>query len=184
MNMEMLTVLDENGIPTGEVLSRKEIHRQGLWHEAILVAIINEQNKVLMQQRSQEKDKFPGLWDLTVAGHVPAAEIPIDTVFSEMMEEMGLVLPKRTKLSELKHIKTFRDQRIIADDFIENQFYNLYVAHANVDPAKIIMQEDEVQQLKLLSLFEVQKFAKEGLCHPRTQWIDFVKTHASRSAFR
>lgn len=40
--MELIDVLDENGIKTGEVLSRDEVHKRGLWHRAIVVAIVNE----------------------------------------------------------------------------------------------------------------------------------------------
>ena len=42
MSTELLDVLDEDGIFTGEVLSRDEIHKRGLWHRAIVVAIVNE----------------------------------------------------------------------------------------------------------------------------------------------
>ena len=47
--MEMIDILDENGIKTGKVLSRKEIHKKGFWHRAIVVAIINEKNEILLQ---------------------------------------------------------------------------------------------------------------------------------------
>ena len=53
---EMIDVLDENGIKTGEVLSRSEIHKRGLWHRLIVVAVINEKNEILMQQRSKNKE--------------------------------------------------------------------------------------------------------------------------------
>ena len=49
MNEEMIDVLDEYGIKTGEILSRKEIHKRGLWHRAIVLAIINENNDILLQ---------------------------------------------------------------------------------------------------------------------------------------
>ena len=59
--MELLDVLDENGIKPGEVLSRDEVHKKGLWHRIIVVAIIDGQNKILMQQRSANKDKNPNM---------------------------------------------------------------------------------------------------------------------------
>lgn len=33
--MELIDVLDENGVKTGEVVSREEVHKKGLWHRAI-----------------------------------------------------------------------------------------------------------------------------------------------------
>lgn len=49
MKEKLLDVLDENGIKTGNILSRKEVHKRGLWHRIIVVAIINEKNEILMQ---------------------------------------------------------------------------------------------------------------------------------------
>lgn len=72
---EMIDVLDENGIKTGEILSRKEIHKKGLWHKIIVVAIIDENNQILMQQRSYKKVTGPGKWDISAAGHVSARSI-------------------------------------------------------------------------------------------------------------
>ena len=59
MAKELIDVLDENGMHTGEVLARDEIHKRGLWHRAIVVAIINENNEILLQQRSEKKEKNP-----------------------------------------------------------------------------------------------------------------------------
>lgn len=61
MKEELLDVLDENGIKTGQVLPRREVHKKGLWHRIIVVAIVNEKNEILLQQRSANKDKNPGM---------------------------------------------------------------------------------------------------------------------------
>ena len=45
MREELLDVLDSNGIKTGEILPRKEVHKKGLWHRIIVVAIVNEKMK-------------------------------------------------------------------------------------------------------------------------------------------
>lgn len=64
---EMIDVLDENGVKTGEVLSRKEVHKRGLWHRVVTIAIIDENNQILMQQRSYKKDTDAGKWDISAA---------------------------------------------------------------------------------------------------------------------
>ena len=94
-NTEMLEVLNENGVGTGRPETRENIHRQGLWHRAILVAIINDDNRILIQKRSQNKEKFPGLWDLSVAGHVPFGHDSVSCAASEVMEKVGIMLPKK-----------------------------------------------------------------------------------------
>ena len=63
MSKELIDVLDENGVKTGEILSREEIHKKGLWHRAIVVAIVNDKNEILLQQRS-EKMRECGIFQL------------------------------------------------------------------------------------------------------------------------
>ncbi|MCI9434495.1 MAG: NUDIX domain-containing protein [Bacilli bacterium] len=71
---ELIDVLDENGILTGEVLPRSEVHKRGLWHRSIAVAIVNEKNEILLQQRSATKEKNAGMWDISVAGHISSGQ--------------------------------------------------------------------------------------------------------------
>ena len=71
---ELIDVLDENGVKTGEILPRSEIHKKGLWHRAIVVAIINENNEILLQQRSANKEKNANMWDISVAGHISSGQ--------------------------------------------------------------------------------------------------------------
>lgn len=90
--MEFLDVLDENGIRTGESLSRDEIHKRGLWHRAIVVAIVNDKNEVLMQQRSANKEKNANLWDISVAGHLSSGQDSLMAAAREINEEVSINL--------------------------------------------------------------------------------------------
>ena len=45
---EYIDLLNEDGVKTGEILTRKEVHAKGLWHRAIVIAIINEKNEILL----------------------------------------------------------------------------------------------------------------------------------------
>lgn len=90
--MELIDVLDENGIFTGEVLPRNEIHKRGLWHRAIVVAIVNENNQILLQQRSENKEKNAGMWDISVAGHISAGQDALSAAAREINEEVSVLL--------------------------------------------------------------------------------------------
>ena len=90
MMEEMIDVLDENGVKTGEVVTRKEVHKKGLWHRIIVVAIIDNNNQLLMQQRSYQKDTNPGKWDISVAGHVSAGQTSLEAAIREVEEEVGI----------------------------------------------------------------------------------------------
>ena len=46
---EYFDILDENGKKTGKTKLRKEVHKDGDWHKAVHVWIINDKNEILLQ---------------------------------------------------------------------------------------------------------------------------------------
>jgi isopentenyldiphosphate isomerase len=82
---ELVAVVDsETGDVIGEV-DRVVAHRDGIWHASIHVWVVDEAGQILLQQRSFEKDQFPGMWDISAAGHIGAGT----DGFEEVAEELG-----------------------------------------------------------------------------------------------
>ena len=50
---ELIDVLNEDGTKTGKVVTRKEVHEKGLWHRIVVIAVIDKEGHLLMQQRSK-----------------------------------------------------------------------------------------------------------------------------------
>lgn len=71
---ELIDVLDLFGIKTGIVKEKSQIKKDGNYHRAIAVLIINEKNEILMQKRSSNKKVYPNLWSIFVKGHVRSNE--------------------------------------------------------------------------------------------------------------
>ncbi|MBD8014932.1 MULTISPECIES: NUDIX hydrolase [Planococcus] len=91
METEKLRVYDEHGNPQG-IETRQAVHEQGLWHETFhcwMVGRRNNRDTVYLQLRSEAKKDFPGLFDITAAGHLLADETVEDGV-REVKEELGL----------------------------------------------------------------------------------------------
>lgn len=81
---EFFDVLNENGEYINEIASRDECHKKGLWHRAVVVFIVsNDNKKVLLQQRSSTKKLWPNLWDITAGGHVLSNELGYQAVIRE-----------------------------------------------------------------------------------------------------
>ena len=179
-NEELLEVLNENGVGTGRPETRKNVHLQGLWHRAIIVAIVNQDNQILIQKRSKNKEKFPGLWDLSVAGHVPFGHDSVSCAASETMEEIGYMLPKVVQLRDFRFMTSFRNQLSISDTFIENQFYDFFIYNAEIDPSKIHVQKEEVEEVKFVTAYEIKTMAEQGLFHPRTEWINVLYNYITK----
>ena len=67
-------------MPTGEVVERSVAHSKGILHRTAHVWIIRKVEgrwQVLLQKRSMENDSYPGLYDTSSAGHIPAGEEPL-----------------------------------------------------------------------------------------------------------
>ena len=155
---ELIDVLNENGLLTGEVLPRSEVHKRGLWHRAIVVAIVNEKNEILLQQRSEKKEKNAGMWDISVAGHISAGQDSLSAAAREINEEVSVLLGYRTEIKDFRYMYCFRKEQKFRDDFIERQFYDFFILRTSgVDDRTLYFQQDEVQAVKFVDLSTIQK---------------------------
>ncbi len=142
---EQFDVLDNQGNPTGKIKLRCDVHKDGDWHRAVHVWIMNSQGQFLIQKRSPQKDSDPNRWDISVAGHISAGETSIDTVVKEVWEEIGTHLKK----SDFKYLFTTISQSVQKNGmFINNEFDDVYLAKLDLDISKIVLQKEEVVEVK------------------------------------
>ncbi len=155
--MELIDVLDVNGIKTGEVLSREDVHKRGLWHRIIVVAIIDGQNKILMQQRSANKDKNPNMWDISVTGHISAGQDSLSAAYREINEEVSVDLGYKVDIKDFRYMFSYRKEQRVNENHFDRQYYDFFVLRKpKIELNKIKFQESEVQQLKLVTISELQ----------------------------
>ena len=86
---EIFDVVDENDRVISQA-SRHEVHRRKLRHRAVHVFVFNRRGDLFLQKRSRWKDKHPGLWDSSAAGHVNAGDTFEATAPREIREELGV----------------------------------------------------------------------------------------------
>ncbi len=89
MKKEYLEVVNDRD----EIVSlkeRAEIHRLNLPHRAVHILIFNAAGELFLQKRSLAKDRNPGLWDSSAAGHVDIGESYAACARRELAEELGV----------------------------------------------------------------------------------------------
>lgn len=151
---ELIDVLDETGAPTGQRKSKAEIHRDGDWHRAAHVWIVTRDGRVLLQKRSRAKENWPGLWDVSVAGHVSAGETAVEAAIREAREEIGI------ELNELRPIGTVREQCVLNDGtYLDNEIHEIFVCRRDVDPASLRLDPDEVESVALAAPDELERYS-------------------------
>ncbi len=151
--MELLDVLDENGNYTGEVKERKFIHDNGLWHIHVGVWIMNKKGELLFQKRSKQKKINPEKWTRT-SGHVDSGETPLNAVQRETCEEIGVKIP----LDNFELLNIDKEEVYISDQQIVNRhFVYSYFALVDYKIEDYTMQEEEVSDLKYITIEEMEK---------------------------
>jgi len=93
IKMEILDVVDERGDPTGETVEREKAHEEGIMHRTSHVWLLRKKQgkvQVLLQKRSEAKESFPGCYDVSSAGHIPAGMGFIESAIREVQEELGI----------------------------------------------------------------------------------------------
>jgi 16S rRNA (adenine1518-N6/adenine1519-N6)-dimethyltransferase len=115
---ERFSVVDEKDRPIGEV-PRVEVHANNLLHRAVHILVFDDHGRLFLQKRSPWKDRHPGTWDSSAAGHVDAGEEYDQTAARELEEELGLRVPLT------------RIGRLPASDRTGYEFIQVYRGQAN-----------------------------------------------------
>ena len=151
--IELLDVLTPDGAFTGITKAKRDVHRDGDWHRASHVWIHSEHG-VLLQRRALCKESWPGLWDISVAGHIDAGESAVDAAIRETREEIGLTITG----DDLQHLGTLRYQCVVRPDFIENEFHEVYLVRRFLDLSALALDADEVMEVRWVRLHELAQY--------------------------
>ena len=151
-SMELLDVVDENGMPTGAVVSREKAHAEGIRHRTSHVWLARKRNgnvEILLQKRCRTKDSWPGCYDISSAGHIPAGVDFIPSALRELREELGV----EAKPEEL----IFCGNRNISSDsvfhgrpFRDRQYSRVFALWR--DQVKFQIQKEEIDSVRWMEL--------------------------------
>ncbi len=89
---EIFDVVNENDEKIGKN-TRSSVHVNNLRHRAVHLFIFNRHGELVLQKRSHLKDKHPGVWDSSAAGHLDADETYDAAAARELVEEIGVDVP-------------------------------------------------------------------------------------------
>ena len=143
MSKEYFDILDEKGNKTGKTKLRSEVHRDGDWHKAVHIWIINNNGDILLQRRCATKDSNPNMLDISSAGHLSAGDDSLSGAIRELKEELNLDV----KPSELQYIKTIKRSSKYTETFINNEFDDLYILRTNKSIEDMKYQEEEISEI-------------------------------------
>lgn len=162
--MELLDIVDENGIPTGAVIDRKTAHRKGIRHRTAHLWLLRRregQVQVLLQKRSMEKDSYPGCYDISSAGHIPAGADFIPSALRELREELGLqARPEELILCGVRRFEY--ESAFHGSPFHDNQVSRVYALWRDVEPEALTLQKEEVERVDWMDYDRCVQGVSEG----------------------
>lgn len=135
MSDELIDIYNEENKPLFGVQKMKsEAHRKGLWHRASHVWIYNSKGEILLQLRAKNKEFWPNMWDISVAGHIGSGEDQLSATVRETEEEVGL--------------------RIMPDDL--DYYYAFYLK----DGYRVLFEFEDNNNLLLVNIGSRNDYAK------------------------
>ena len=146
--MELWDMYNSNGCKTGIIKKRTDILKKGEYHLGAEIWIINDESEILIQKRSSNKEVLPNMWGLTT-GCMIIGEDTLDGAIREVKEEIGMSLKK----DEFSCIT-----RILRSDMI----WDVYFVHKHVDLSKLVLQTEEVSDVKLVSVQQFKDMLSAG----------------------
>ncbi len=108
----------------------------------------DKHNRILIEKRSVEEDRFPGMW-AQVGGAVRTGDTSKMTVFKECKEELNYDVEEKN----LFYIGSYIRTKDIVDVWMVNQ---------DIDLDTLRLQEDEVAEVKLVTFKEFDKMIENG----------------------
>lgn len=152
---EYLDVVDENGMPTGETVERSVAHREGFPHRTSHLWLVRKRDgriQVLLQKRAMTKS-FPGCYDISSAGHIPAGQDYYPSAIRELKEELGLTA-KESELILCGDMKIVWDDVFFGIPYHDRQYTKVLLLWADVEEDQLTLQKEEVDGVLWIDLQE------------------------------
>lgn len=162
---EFLDIVDETGQPTGEIVDRETAHAKGVLHRTSHVWLARRKNgkvQILLQKRAKHKSSFPGCYDISSAGHIPAGDSYEISALRELKEELGVQ-------AEEKDLIYCGDRKVIWDDvffgkpFHDRQISRVFLLWLDREESEFTIQEEEVDSVLWMDFEQCYAGVQNGL---------------------
>ncbi len=156
--MEYFDLYDKNGKQLNKIKLRSEVHRDGDWHYAVDIWILNNRRELLLQKRSKQKESFPNLWEVSCSGHISSGEDSKTSALREIKEELGLDIEEKA----LKFIFKAKDSSITnKGTFINNEFKDVYLIKKDIELHELKLDLLEVSEVKFISIEDLKQHIED-----------------------
>jgi isopentenyldiphosphate isomerase len=153
---EMFDIVDLDGNPTWEVVSRNMAHTLGLLHRVIHIHFYDIHGNIYFQKRSKDRQHFPGMLHFAIWWHVSAWISIEETISAEALEELGIHLDQSKLLFIwLFHQKVDHPQHGHCD----NELCFDYIYLFDGDISQFVYSDKSVDGIEKISIADLEKLS-------------------------
>lgn len=146
--MEYRELYDDERNKVGKSILKGEKVPKGYYYNVVSISIENDEGKCLIQKRSEIKG---GNWAFT-SGHPKNGETSKEGIISEVKEELGIDI----SCYELIPYHTLKQ---------DHSFVDFYHINMTVDLNDIILQEEEVEDVRFATIEEIEELINQNKFH-------------------
>lgn len=176
--MKLLNIVDENDNIIGTE-ERKVIHEKGLLHREVHVWFVTPDNQIIFQHRSKNKDTFPDLLDISIAGHLEIGDSYEEAAIREAEEEAGIKI-KQSDLIFIDKIRRDSEDKITKTN--NNTFRKVFMFIYRGEISNLKIEKDEgagfeiftIKQLLNMNEAEKARFIPYIYNFATTKLADFL----------
>lgn len=150
--LEYWDILDKNGNKTGKTIVRgRKGLSKGEYHLVVHIWVINDKGEFLIQRRSDSKPLMPGEWAAT-GGSAFSSESSRHAAIRELFEEMGIHVTRRRMILVKRQLRKY-------------SINDIYAVRCNIPANCCRLQEEEVAEVKWVSVDELRRMVENGQFH-------------------
>ena len=151
--MELWDIYDFNREKTGEEVERRSSLQKNKRHLVVNICIINSDNKMLIQKRTDTKEVWPSFWQVTASGSAISGETSTEAAHRELLEEMGI---DHNFYNEVPKVSLTAP----------TSFRDFYVIHEDINIKSLKLQKEEVADAKWATKQEILKMLDDEIFMP------------------
>jgi HAD superfamily hydrolase (TIGR01509 family) len=135
---EYLDIYDLHRKKTGRTILRGNSFAAGEYGIVVHLLVFDAEGRLLVQRRIDTKSSWPGMWDISMGGHVQAGESSADAAEREAQEELGITLHLQDSAPVFSYLSGH-----VFDDY--------YVARMDTAQPPLKLQKEEVAQARWIT---------------------------------
>jgi 16S rRNA (adenine1518-N6/adenine1519-N6)-dimethyltransferase len=161
-------LVDDNDNPIGSA-TLQAIHNKGLLHRAVIINVVDEKGRILLQKRASWVATNPRKWDASAAGHVDEGESYLVAGKRELKEELGLLNYDLVQVDKIRSTINYKGIKL-------DRFITIYkvVVPANL---QINYDEHEVMDIKWFTKDDIKDLIAHETSSLVPEQIDILEKY-------